>query len=284
MKLADGAVARRHHLAIRLPLPRGAHRVGIELAGQPVHLGAPRPEIVAIGGQPLGASAQSPLERVRVGVGHRGDSGDGGARRRQPITSMSSIAIATTRAATAASSRLDVLLRGVADAGGVANQHHRRRELVGQHTRVVAGEAHDLRRGAGKQCLSGQRQPRAQVLGERRCVGVRRDPDRELDARALGALARDPARTRPASARSRRRRAPARRSTSSRARGSWSGRLARSAAATSSRSRRARAPRPRRSAARQSPARRGAPPAASSRNDRRVREARPRAAPAPPAR
>ena len=46
VKLAHRAVAGRRHLRVH-PLAHGAHRVGVVLAGEPVHLRPPAPEVVA---------------------------------------------------------------------------------------------------------------------------------------------------------------------------------------------------------------------------------------------
>src|SRR5579872_717860 len=98
VEFADHAISGAAHLRERLArnLP---HRVGIEACCQVEDLRAPGPEVVlAAGGQPLDTSAQSPLERVRVGVDHRRN------RRAGAHSSGSSSAVATTAHALAASS------------------------------------------------------------------------------------------------------------------------------------------------------------------------------------
>ena len=69
VKLADRAVAGSGHLRVHA-LADGAHRVGIVAAGEPVHLIAPAPEVIA-GMWPFGHPAQVELERVAVRVRHR---------------------------------------------------------------------------------------------------------------------------------------------------------------------------------------------------------------------
>ena len=71
VKLAHRAIAGGRHLAVD-SLADGAHRVRVMAAGEPVHLVAPAPEVIA-GVRPLADPAQVELERVAVGVGHRGN-------------------------------------------------------------------------------------------------------------------------------------------------------------------------------------------------------------------
>ena len=187
VELAHRAVAGRRHLGVNAPRDR-AHRLGVELARQ---RGTSRcattrsrrgrePAARRVPRRPRWNACECALG-IAATV----------ARYAVNRPSMSSIA-SRPRAPPRRRRRGSTCSCGrVADARGVADQHHRRGQRVGQHARVVAGEAHDLGGGAGQQ-RPRQRQPRPQVLGERGRVGVRGDPDRQLDASALGSLARDP--------------------------------------------------------------------------------------------
>ncbi len=68
VKLADGAVAGSRHLRVDAPADV-AHRLGVVLSGEPVHLGAPAPEVIARM-RALADPAQVELERMAVRVGH----------------------------------------------------------------------------------------------------------------------------------------------------------------------------------------------------------------------
>ena len=193
---------------------------------------------------------------------------------------MSSIAIATTRAGDRGVGEADVLLRRVADAGRVADEHHRRRAARRRARRRRGRRStRPAARGRASSASPAQRQRERRSSRERRRLGVRRDPRSSARRRALGALARDPRELRqPALDLVAVRRAHVDPHLHA-ARRSSSGRWARSAirdvvTVTPSRELLGRDDQPRGGR----PARRGAPPAASCRRDRRAREARPRAA------